>query len=79
MEFQNIYVVILTVEFVKTPKKSAILDHMLSERHTASFSDFSILMKNNAFKLQLKESLLVSRDKPIFKKNVYSFPLELFV
>ena len=69
----------LTGKFVKTPKKSDIFDHMLLDGHKASFDNFSILLKdNNAFKLQLKESLLLSRDKPILNRNIYSFPLELF-
>ena len=69
----------LTGKFVKTPKKSAIFDHMLLDGHKASFDNFSILLKeSNPFKLQLKESLLISRDKPILNKNIYSFPLELF-
>ena len=68
----------LTGKLVKTPKKSAIFDHMLLDGHKASFDNFSILLKENAFKLQLKESLLISRDKPILNRNIYSFPLELF-
>ena len=69
----------LTGKFVKTPKKSAIFDHMLLDGHKASFDNFSILLKeSNACKLQLKESLLMSRDKPILNKNIYSIPLKLF-
>ena len=69
----------LTGEFVKTPEKFAIFDHMLLDGHKATFDNFSILLKeSNPFKLQLKESLLISRDKPILNKNIYSFPLELF-
>ena len=69
----------LTGKFVKTPKKYAIFDHMLLDGHKASFDNFSILLKeNNAFKLQLKVSLLISRDKPILNRNIYSLPLELF-
>ena len=50
----------LTGKFVKTPKKS-IFDHMLLDGHKASSDNFLILLKeNNAFKLQLKESLLIS-------------------
>ena len=64
----------LTGKFVQTPKKSAIFDHMLLNGHKTSFDNFSTLLKeNNAFILQLKESLLISRDKPI-----YSSSLELF-
>ena len=68
----------LTGKFVKTPKKSAI-DHALLEGHKASFDNFSILLKeSNPFKLQLKESLFISRDESILNKNIFSFPLELF-
>ena len=67
----------LTDKFVKTPKKSAIFDHMLLDDHKVSFDNFLILLKEiNSFKLQLKESLLISQ--PTLKKNIYSFPLELF-
>ena len=58
--------------------RSSIFDHMLLDGHKSRFDNFSILLKErNAFKLQLKESLLISRDKPILTKNIYSFPLEL--
>ena len=54
----------LTGKFVKTPKKSAIFDHMLLDGHKASFDNFLILLKeSNLFKLQLKESLLTSREQ----------------
>ena len=65
----------LTGKFVKTTKKSAIFDHMLLDGHKAKFCD---TFKSNAFKLQLKESLLISCDKPFLKKIIYSFSLELF-
>ena len=69
----------LTGKRVKTPKKSAICDHILEKGHDVSFDDFNILTKEtNAFKLLIKESLLISRDKPELNKNVYSIPLELF-
>ena len=76
---ENLGITPLTGKFIKTPKKSAILDHMLVDGRKASFDNFSILLKeSNAFKLQLKESLLIVRDKSILNKNIYSFPLELF-
>ena len=70
----------LTSKFVKTPKENAIFDYiLLLDGHKASFDNFSILLKkSNAFKLQLKKSLLISRDKSILNKNIYSFFLELF-
>ena len=58
-------------KFVKPPKKSTIFDQMLLDSHKASFDNFSILLKEgNPFKWQLKESLVISRDKPILNKNV---------
>ena len=64
----------LTSKFVKTRKKSAIFDHTLLDGRKASFDNFSILLKeSNWFKLQLKEYLLISRDKPILNKNIYFF------
>ena len=69
----------LTGKQVKNPKKSAIFDHILLKGHDASFEDFTILLKeNNKFKLHLKESLLIKRDKPELNRNIYSYPLELF-
>ena len=69
----------LTGKRVVNPKKSAINDHMLYKNHDASYDDFSILTReNNKFKLRIKESLLIKRDKPDLNRNIYSFPLELF-
>ena len=46
-------------------KKSAIFDHILLDGHKASFDNFLILLKeSNPFKLQLKQSLLILRNKP---------------
>ena len=64
----------MTSKFVKTPKKPAIFDHML-DGHKVSFHNFSILLKeSNPFKLQLKESLLISRGKPILNKIFTPLP-----
>ena len=69
----------LTGKFVKTPKKFAIFDHLFLDGHKARFGNFLILFKeSNAFKLQLKESLLISRVKPVLNKTIYLFPLVLF-
>ena len=69
----------LTGKRVKNPKKSAILDHILLNGHDASSEVFTILLKEkNRFKLHLKESLFVKRDKPELNRNIYSYPLELF-
>ena len=69
----------LTQKRVKNPKKSAIIDHILLEGHNATYDDFSILTtESNEFKLHLKESLLIKRDKPELNRNCYTHPLELF-
>ena len=74
----HLHITPLTGKFVKTPKKSAVFDHMLLDGHKASFDNFLIVLKeNNAFKLQLKESLLISREKSFLNKNISSIPLEL--
>ena len=57
---------------------SAIMDHILLEGHNATYDDFSILVPEKyQFKLQLKESLLIKRDKPELNRNIYTHPLEL--
>ena len=69
----------LTQKRVKNPKKSAIMDHILLEVHNATYHDFSILIsENNQFKLLLKVSLLIKRDKPELNRKIYTHPLELF-
>ena len=69
----------LTVKWVKNPKRSAILGHILLDGHDASFEHFTILLKeNNKFKLQLKESLLIKRYTLELNRNIYTYPLEIF-
>ena len=69
----------LTGKRVNNNKKSAVKDHCLFFNHVGSFEDFSILTyESNPFKLLIKESLLVSRDKPLLNKQVKSIPLQLF-
>ena len=68
----------MTQKRVKNPKESAIMDHNLLEGHNATYNDFSILIpENNQFKLHLKESLLIKRDKPELNRNIYTHPLEV--
>ena len=63
----------------KTLKQSAISDHLLQCNCAINFDDFSILATDyNKFKLLLRESLLIKRDKPILNRTIKSFPLELF-
>ena len=43
------------------------------------FDDFHILTgDSDQFKLVLRESLLIKRDKPILNKTIKLFPLQLF-
>ena len=68
----------LTRKQVK-PKNSSVADHLLFRNHSASYDDFIILThENNKFLLELKESLLIMRDKPSLNRNITSAPLYLF-
>ena len=68
----------LTKKKVK-PKGSAASDHLLLCNHSPSFENFSVLTKeNNKFLLELKESLLIMRDKSSLNRNIRSAPLHLF-
>ena len=61
------------------PKGSAVSDHLLLCNHSPSFKNFSVLTKENKkFLLELKESLLIMRDKPSLNRNIRSAPLYLF-
>ena len=64
---------------LKNVKQSAISDHLLQCNCTINFDNFDILAaESNKFKLLLRESLLIKRDKPILNRTIKSFPLELF-
>ena len=69
---------LLTRKKVK-PKGSAIRNDLLLCNHSPSFENFSVLTKENEkFLLELKESLLIMRDKPSLNRNIRSVPLYLF-
>ena len=60
-------------------KGSAVNDHWLLCNYFPSFENFSVLTKENKkFLLELKESLLIMRDKPSLNRNIRSAPLYLF-
>ena len=68
----------LTRKKVK-PRGSAASDHLLFCNYSPSFENFSVLTKENKkFLLELKESLLIMRDKPSLNRNIRSAPLCLF-
>ena len=58
---------------------SAVLTHHRFSKHTISDSDFTILTSSNSkFDLEMRESLLISKFKPILNNNISSTPLYLF-
>ena len=73
----------------KARKTTAVKDHMLFCDHIVSLNDFKILTSSNSeFHLKIKESLLISRDKPELNRNEKSchfaylinvFPPEYFI
>ena len=68
----------LTRKKVK-PKGRAVSDHLLLCNHYPNFENFSVLTKENKkFLLELKESLLIMKDKLSLNRNIRSAPLYLF-
>ena len=64
---------------VKNVKKSAVSDHLLQCHCTIDFDHFDILASDtNNFRLLIKKSLLINRDKTVLNRTVKSFPLKLF-
>ena len=64
---------------VKNMKESTVSDHCLQCHFVISFDDFDVLSsETNNFRLLIKESLLIKRDKPILNRTIKSFPLKLF-
>ena len=69
----------LTGKRLKNIMQSAISDHLLQCNCTTNFDDFGILAaESNKFKLLLRESHLIKRDKLILNRMIKSCPLELF-
>ena len=76
---EHVGILHLANKHLKNIKQSAISDHLLTCDCNINFNDFTILSKDsNNVNLLIKESLLVSHDKPILNKTVKFFPLELF-
>ena len=64
----------ITGKKVKPSNNSAICDHL-----RPSFDNFSVLAhENKKYLLEIKESLLIMRDKPSLNRNINSAPLYLF-
>ena len=76
---QRVLLVIVSQKRVKNMKESAVSDYRLQCDCVISFDDFDILASDtNNFRLLIKESLLIKRDKPILNRIIKSFPLKLF-
>ena len=68
-----------TFKKTKPPKKRAIWDHLLNCNNIPSFEEFTILANgNNKFTLEIKEYLLIKRERPILNKNISPGKLFLF-
>ena len=64
---------------MKRSAKSSIRDQLLFCNHGPLFDDFNILAhRTKKFLLEIKENLLIKRDKLILNKNISSCPMFLF-
>ena len=69
----------LTGKKFKPVNKSAACDHLFHCIYLPPFDNFSILAgENKKFLLEIKESLLIMRDKSSLNRNISSTPLYLF-
>ena len=69
----------LAFKKTKPSKESAIRDHVLNCNNIPSFVEFTILANgNNKFVLEIKESLLIKRDRPVLNNSISSAKLFLF-
>ena len=76
---QHIRISPLTFEKTKQSKESAIRDHLLNCNNIPSFEEFTILAnENKEFVVEIKEKLLIKRDRPILNKSISSAKLFLF-
>ena len=70
----------LTGKRIKNAKESAVSEHLLQCDCTIDFDNFNIIASDtNSFRLLIKESLLVKRDKPVLNRTVKSFPLKRLI
>ena len=62
---------------VQPIKDSAVSHHLLN--YSPNFEDFSVLChENKKYLIELKESLLIMRDRPSMNRDIRSAPLYLF-
>ena len=76
---EHIGISTLTFRKGKPSKECAIRDHLLNWNNIASFDEFTILaFGHHKYILEIKESLLFKRDRPVLKKNIGSAKMFLF-
>ena len=69
----------LTAKKSKSKTTTAVKDHMLFGDHVVFLKDFKMLASSNSeFHTEIKESLLILRDKPELNRNGKFFPLRFF-
>lgn len=69
----------LTGKRKKLSAPSTIIDHILLAGHAGSIDDFQVIGRDSFnFRLEIKESLFISRDSPSLNKTITSAPLYLF-
>ena len=69
----------LTGKKVKPSNNSAICGHLLHCNFLPFFNKFSVLAHENKMHLlEIKQSLLITRDKPSLNRKINSAPLYLF-
>ena len=75
---EHIGVSLLTVNKVKPSSNNAICGHLRHCNFLPSFDNFSVLAhENKNYLLEIKESLLIMRDKLSINRNINSAPLYL--
>ena len=61
------------------PKGNAVNGHLLLPNYSPSYENFSVLTKENKKSLlELKESILIMKEKPSLNRNIISAPLYQF-
>ena len=69
----------LTNKRIQPRNHSAVWHHLLDCDYSPTFEDFSVLYhKNKKYVLELKESQLLTRNRPSMNRNVRPAPLYLF-
>ena len=68
----------ITGKRVNNNTRSSVKDHCFFSGHVCSVDDFTVFYyESNKFKGLIKESLLVTKDKPLLNKQVKSLKFEL--